>query len=78
MEHDRAYHRFKDKVKQERKMNIIKSYGDSWRKLLNNPAYVGKLVKGKLHCSCFMCNGGDKRKVLGPKISEIKKIKIEE
>jgi hypothetical protein len=42
--------------------------------LLKNPRYVGKLVKGKVHCSCPMCNGGNKTKVIGPKISELKKM----
>lgn len=79
MEHDRAYHRFKDKVKQKRKLGIIRrTWWGPLEWFMEDKKAVGQLVKGKPYCSCPMCNGANKRKVAGPKISEIRKMKEEE
>ena len=58
MEHDRAYHRFKSKVKRNRRINIIRNLWDktSWEWVKSNPKRLGQLVKGKVHCSCPDCS----------------------
>jgi hypothetical protein len=71
MKHNRAYHRFKDEVKKQHKIQIVRHWGKHWQSNLENPHYLGKLVKGKVHCSCPMC--AVKTKTYGPKISELRK-----
>lgn len=61
------YNRFKRHCKIERKKKIIKSQHDYW-----HYKYEGELSKGKIHCSCPYCTM--KRKNLGPKFSEIRKM----
>lgn len=58
MEHDRAYHRFKDKVKRNRRIEIIRRLWGwkDWDWIIHNARRVGQLVKGKVHCSCPDCN----------------------
>jgi len=50
-----AEKRHLDKMKQKRKMEIVKNVWHEPELLLNRERYVGHLVKGKLHCSCPMC-----------------------
>ena len=43
----------------------------------NAPDYVvepGRLDKGKLHCSCWMCSGSQKTSYAGNRISEQRKM----
>lgn len=77
MEHDRAYHRFKDKVKQKRRIEIIRRLW-SWKDwdYIKDNATIGKLVDGKVHCSCPECSPKFRRD--GMKISEKRKMKGEE
>ena len=74
MAHDRAYHRFKDEVKKQRKIHIIHELWDrrSWEWLQTKPRRLGQLVKGKVHCSCPDCNPKTGRN--GWKISEYKRL----
>lgn len=73
MKHDRAYHKFKDKIKRDRKIQIVKHWGKHWESNLENPRYIGKLVKGKIHCSCPMCSVKTHKD--GPRISELRRLK---
>jgi len=75
MIHNRAYHKFKDQVKKNRKIQIVKHTWRSSEDILINSRFLGKLIKGKVHCSCPMCNGAFKRKVAGPRISELRRLK---
>lgn len=59
----RAYYRHHRKRVINRKLGIIKHY--YWK--VKNDEY-GRLVKGKIHCSCWMCS--EKTNQLGPKKSE--------
>jgi hypothetical protein len=70
MRRSRSFHRFMNQVKKQHKIRII-SHWKNWAENLESPIFVGKLVKGKVHCSCFMCNGYRKRAVSGPKHNEI-------
>ena len=58
MIHDRAYHRFKDKVKRDRRIDIIRRLWNwrSWEWIRHNSRRIGQLVKGKVHCSCPDCS----------------------
>lgn len=58
MIHDRAYHRFKDKVKRDRKIHIIHDTWSrsSWEWVKSSPVRLGRYVKGKVHCSCPDCS----------------------
>lgn len=44
-----------DKNKQKRKEVLVKELWHGADELLDNPRFVGKLLKGKIHCSCPMC-----------------------
>lgn len=69
-----AERRFNTNVKLRRKVEIVKETFNiySVESLLNDKRYVGKLKKGKVHCSCPMC--ATKTKVHGMKHSEKKKM----
>jgi len=62
-------------TKQHRKVDIVKDVYNihSVDPLLANKRFIGKLKKGKVHCSCSMCS--TKTKTHGLKHSE--KIKVE-
>lgn len=62
-----------DKNKQKRKKELVKELWHGTEELLDNPVFVGKLLKGKIHCSCPMC--ATKTKKDGVKISEKRRIK---
>jgi hypothetical protein len=74
-----AERRHKTITKQKRKMEIVKEtfnvhFVDT---LLHDKIFVGKLKKGKVHCSCPICSS--KTKTHGMKHSEKKKaVNIEE
>ena len=60
---NRAYYRHHRKRVINRRLSIIKHY--EWK--VKNDDY-GRLAKGKIHCSCWMCC--EKSNQLGPKKSE--------
>ena len=66
-----------DRNKQKRKEVLVRDLWHGAEELLDNQRFVGKLLKGKIHCSCDMCatktkkdgwKASDKRKL--EKISE--------
>jgi hypothetical protein len=72
LERNRSYRRHQRERIINKKVNIIKC---TW--ILNglklDEKFKGKLDKGKVHCSCFMCV--TKRSVWGPKDKEKSKLK---
>lgn len=78
MKRDMARKRQLDVNKQERKKQLIKELWHGAEELLDNPVFIGKLVKGKIHCSCPMCasktNGAGKVYTYGWKASDKKKM----
>lgn len=50
MERGRAYTRYQRNMHINRKKRIIHAKDDYWYY-----KYEGKLSKGKIHCSCWMC-----------------------
>lgn len=63
----KAWRRHKNKIKALRKAKIIHSQNDYWHyKSLN------QLVKGKIHCSCWLCSG--KTAIHGYSISDLRKL----
>lgn len=44
-----------DRTKKERKIKFMKNAWHLSDELLENPRFTGRLVKGKVHCSCPMC-----------------------
>mgnify|MGYP006363804817 CR=1 FL=1 len=70
----RSVRRFNNKVKQKSKYNIIKHVQDDYLSDVesNFNREYGKLVKGKVHCSCEQCSTKSKKD--GLKHSERKQI----
>ena len=74
MNRDRAYYRYQRKRHIRRKIRILKGYGEwciaGWMR-----GQPGRLVKGKIHCSCPLCrtksyddrSRSDKRDILSGK-----------
>lgn len=56
MKKNTALKRHKDKVHQKRKANIVKNVWQGTSHLLESEVFHGKLVKGKVHCSCDICS----------------------
>ena len=55
LNHNRAYYRHHRERVIHRKVNMLRAYGgrknvDAW-----THGHPGRLSKGKIHCSCFMC-----------------------
>lgn len=44
-----------DRMKRRRKVEFMKNAWHISDELLEDPRFVGKLTKGKVHCSCPMC-----------------------
>lgn len=72
--HDNGYYRYQEKRNIERKLNILKrqEYDFSYFSEEEFKTFKGKLKKGKIHCSCKMCNWHKVTKEL--KISDIRKL----
>lgn len=71
-----SYHRHQRWVHINRRLRIAQKY---WKWDYLQWQEPGHLDKGKIHCSCPICNGANKREVIGPSISEIRRMKpIEE
>lgn len=51
----RAERRHNTRVKSNKKANIVKNVYFEGQDLVENERFVGKLKKGKIHCSCYMC-----------------------
>ena len=51
---------------------IVRDLWHGTQELLDNPRFVGKLLKGKVHCSCPMC--ATKTKKDGWKHSDAQKL----
>ena len=52
-----AERRYKTKMKQRRKVEIVReTFNEHSLELLDDKRYVGKLKKGKVHCSCPLCS----------------------
>jgi hypothetical protein len=61
-----------DKNKQKRKEVLVRDLWHGAEELLDNQVFVGKLLKGKVHCSCPMC--ATKTKINGWKASDLRKL----
>lgn len=55
MERDRAYYRYQRKQHIKRKMGILKRLGGKEYLYSWTSDEYGRLSKGKIHCSCWMC-----------------------
>lgn len=56
MNRTRAYRRYKDFTKAKRKADILCN-NRGWKREDISPNHLGQLRKGKVHCSCGMCQG---------------------
>lgn len=67
---NKAYYRDMREKHISHKKYIVKNY---WNEdyLLSNKVFCGKLSKGKIHCSCFLCSS--KTKVIGYSASDKRK-----
>lgn len=61
-----------DWLKQKKKEELLREIWHGPQELLENPRFVGKLVKGKVHCSCDTCV--TKTKTDGWKHSDMQKL----
>ncbi len=55
MERDRAYYRYQRKQHIKRKMGILLRVGGKEHLTAWSRDEYGRLPKGKIHCSCWMC-----------------------
>lgn len=55
MERDRAYYRYQRKRHIKRKMGILRRLGGAEYLTAWSRDEYGRLSKGKIHCSCWMC-----------------------
>ena len=55
MERDRAYYRYQRKQHIKRKMGILRRLGGEEYLTAWTRDECGRLAKGKIHCSCWMC-----------------------
>ena len=55
MERDRAYYRYQRKQHIKRKMGILLRLGGEEHLTAWTRDEYGRLAKGKIHCSCWMC-----------------------
>ena len=55
MERDRAYYRYQRKQHIERKKGILRRIGGEESLTAWSRDEYGRLSKGKIHCSCWMC-----------------------
>ena len=61
-----------DGLKQKKKEVVVRDLWHGAEELLNDPRFVGKLLKGKIHCSCSICT--TKTKKDGWKHSDMQKL----
>lgn len=62
----RNLRRFKEEKYKKRCRNIIRNkFPSNSEELANNPKFVGKMVRNRTQCSCFMC--GNPRKYYNQK-----------
>lgn len=73
MSRDMSYRRRMRNKHIERKKKIITHSMYDTGDLLENERFIGKLDKGKVHCSCPLCR--EKTREIGYKASERRKIK---
>lgn len=60
MNRDRAYYRKMRRKHIARKVNIVKNTWYASEESLHDAKFVGRLNKGKVHCSCMLCTGKTK------------------